>query len=424
MLNKTHDKPFVVTDRDSLSVRVSEKGKIAWQYRYRFNGKNDRVGLGRYPAISLSKARELVPELRQMLHEGKNPKIELKARKSKLMGRSETTLAVLCTSWLEKVSEKEHTEETYNNYDVTIRKWILNEPKGKPLNDTWVRKNLNIPFDDITTHNWMAFFEWICHEQSRNTAGVVLKLLKTIITWGKKWDIISNTSLHLYKVKDVGDPPVIGERTPSLYEAAMMWLEIDKSKALPQTKICLKLIILLGARNSTVRNMKWEDLDLVNMIWSIPVPKGKKQASRRGAHEDDVSSQRPERHPIPSKAKELLEEISLIYGKTGYVFKGDSANNYKEITTHALNRFCARMSAKLFTEHQISKIVPHDFRRMLQTTLCEIDSKWLVITECMLGHKLKGTMKHYNKADYINEQLEAYELFWSKLKVEIEKINS
>ena len=35
--NKIHDKPFEVADRDSISIRVSAKGKIAWQFRLRLN---------------------------------------------------------------------------------------------------------------------------------------------------------------------------------------------------------------------------------------------------------------------------------------------------------------------------------------------------------------------------------------------------
>jgi hypothetical protein len=51
-----------------------------------------------------------------------------------------------------------------------------------------------------------------------------------------------------------------------------------------------------------------------------------------------------------------------------------------------------------------------------------MDSKWLPITEKILGHKLKGTMAHYNKADYLNEQLEAYEIYWSVIENSIHKL--
>lgn len=46
MLGKEQD-PCVRPHRDSLSVRVSKKGTITWQYRCRFAGKQVIVSLGR-----------------------------------------------------------------------------------------------------------------------------------------------------------------------------------------------------------------------------------------------------------------------------------------------------------------------------------------------------------------------------------------
>jgi hypothetical protein len=148
-LNKSHDKPFELADRDSLSIRVSQKGKIAWQYRFRYNGKADRLSLGNYPAISLSQARALVPDLRQCIQEGKNPKSVMgKSRQAK--SKKIMTLEGLCLMWLEKVSAIEHKENTQATHATTVRKWILNEPIKKPLKEKWVKKNLNMPFDEIT----------------------------------------------------------------------------------------------------------------------------------------------------------------------------------------------------------------------------------------------------------------------------------
>jgi hypothetical protein len=56
--NKRHDKPFEVADRDSNSIRVSAKGKIAWQFRFRYNNKTDRLTLGHYLNVSLSDIRK------------------------------------------------------------------------------------------------------------------------------------------------------------------------------------------------------------------------------------------------------------------------------------------------------------------------------------------------------------------------------
>lgn len=423
LCNKAHDKPFELSDRDSLGVRVSAKGKIAWQYRFRFNGKGDRLTIGHYPHMSLKDAREEVPALRAIVFEGKNPKLAWKLRKKNTTKKDAVTLIKLVEMWLElKIKEEVFKETTLNNYKSTINKWILNSSERTKFKKNWVVEKLNIPFDDISNTQWMDYFEWIRDEGSGVVAGSVFKLLKSIVSWGAKKELINNSNLLLFNLKDVGQAPKVGERTPTVTEIARLWLEIEKSKALPQTKICLQLIILLGGRNTVVRTMEWENIDFVKGIWTIPDPKGRKETRRRGMEESDTGNQKPERHPISSKVKELLEELAFLYGKKGFVVKGERKNT--ALTTHAIDRFCARMSAKLFKVYGISKIVPHDFRRSLETTICEINVTWLPICEKILGHKLRGTMKHYNKADYIEQQLEVYELYWSLIETEITKLHA
>jgi hypothetical protein len=53
---KIHDKPFEVADRDSISIKVSTKGKIARQFRFSYNNQADRLTLGHCLNVSLSDA--------------------------------------------------------------------------------------------------------------------------------------------------------------------------------------------------------------------------------------------------------------------------------------------------------------------------------------------------------------------------------
>ena len=41
-----------LADRDGLSARVSPKGIITFNYRFRWLGKQQRIKIGRYPGIS------------------------------------------------------------------------------------------------------------------------------------------------------------------------------------------------------------------------------------------------------------------------------------------------------------------------------------------------------------------------------------
>lgn len=59
-LNKEREKVEEKSDRDGLWVRVSKKGAVTFFYRYRFLGKQDKMTLGSYPALSLKAAREEV----------------------------------------------------------------------------------------------------------------------------------------------------------------------------------------------------------------------------------------------------------------------------------------------------------------------------------------------------------------------------
>lgn len=51
---KPHDKTFKITDSHGLYLLVSTSGSRLWYFRYRFDGKENRLALGDYPQISLA----------------------------------------------------------------------------------------------------------------------------------------------------------------------------------------------------------------------------------------------------------------------------------------------------------------------------------------------------------------------------------
>lgn len=63
-----------MADADGLSVRISPKGVIQFQYRYRWHGKPNRLGLGRYPSLSLKDARQITADLRKLYFSGTDPR--------------------------------------------------------------------------------------------------------------------------------------------------------------------------------------------------------------------------------------------------------------------------------------------------------------------------------------------------------------
>ena len=79
LLNGQQATRLELSERDGLSVRISEYGRIVFQYRHRFLTKPKRMTIGRFPDITLTQARDKIPELRLYLAIGKDEFINAQA---------------------------------------------------------------------------------------------------------------------------------------------------------------------------------------------------------------------------------------------------------------------------------------------------------------------------------------------------------
>src|SRR5262245_37671788 len=68
-------------DGGGLYLQVSKSGSKSWVFRYKRGGKRRDMGLGRYPTITLAKARIKAKEARE-LHAGKKDPIEEREREA------------------------------------------------------------------------------------------------------------------------------------------------------------------------------------------------------------------------------------------------------------------------------------------------------------------------------------------------------
>jgi hypothetical protein len=75
---------YLVTDGRGLSLDVLPSGKMSWLYRYRTNGKQERVVLGRYPDLTLKAARVKRDDLATVVANGKSPANEIKLTRAGL----------------------------------------------------------------------------------------------------------------------------------------------------------------------------------------------------------------------------------------------------------------------------------------------------------------------------------------------------
>jgi integrase len=379
LLNRPSDKLVTITDRDSLSVRVTPKGKIVFQYRYRFEGKGKRYDLGSYPSLSLSDARACIPELKGIIESGEDIKSVKASQRTSKKTVSKPKLEDCMDLFLGKYITSLR-ESTQRFYQYTLNKYVPNA--------------FEQPVEDITRQEWYAFFDRVEESSTPHMANSLIKKLKTCLNFCKERDFISDHSLNDIRTKTVGASANTGDRTPSIVEIKAILEEFGRSKSYPTTVNVVRMIVLTGARCGEVRFMQSKDINFEESIWTVPKEKSKTNTKII--------------RPLGPKALELVKwQVKTFGGFSDYVFP--SASYKKEMGPATINKMCRAIIKRM----DIERWSVHDFRRSLSTILTE-SSVPLHVTETMLGHHLGGILSVYNKSRYIDEQREAYGL-WEKL---------
>lgn len=372
LLNKPQLKTLELTDRDGLSIRVTLKGALSFQYRYRFRGQPKRLTLGRFPDLTLAQARDKIPELRQLIKEGKDPIVELK----RLSAPSGATLDDCVNEFLRRHVSKLRVR-TQNLYTYTLNKHALGV--------------FDFPVEQVTIREWYNYFDGIEDKYSDITAQDILVRLKTCMRFCVKRNVISSSSILMIAPKDVGKSSEVGDRVVLPEEIKFIWQTLDKMKSYPTTKNAIKLATLTAARLGEVRHMEICDIDFDKRLWTIPKEKSK--------------TKKKFTRPLGPEAFKIIQWQVKSFGEfTKFVFP--SGSYQRHISPQTINKLCR----SIIKTHNMERWSCHDFRRSLSTILSSKKVP-LHVTEKMLGHSLGGVMAVYNKHDWLEEQREAYHLW-------------
>lgn len=383
-LRSIHGKPYSgpqeVSDADGLSARISPKGVIRFQYRYRWESKAQRLSLGRYPAVQLKEARSITADLRVLYDKGIDPRTHFEKSASDAM-----TLADCLDYWEENYVKATLRPNTVQLYQSTVIKHLHDSFPGRSVGS-------------ITVKQWVDLFTQEEKTNSRR-ARQMLSQLRSAISWCMRRQVIDSCSIMSIQPRDFGSRSEIGSRVLSYTELAQIWVAVERSRAATSNKLLHQMLMLWGARVSELRLSERREFDLTEKVWTVP-----KDHSKMG----NII-----RRPIFEQIEPLLEKAMTTYKEI--LFPGDEID--QPISMAAANRFIGRIRSGM----DVGYWRAHDFRRTLVTRLSE-DGVAPHVTERMLGHELGGVMAVYNKHDWIDEQRKGYEIHADKLFWHIKKL--
>lgn len=255
--------------RDSvrgLAISVGSTGiKTFYVYR-KVEGRPERIRVGRYPDLSVSRARELAREINRQIAEGMNPAQAIREK------RSEPTLGEAMGHYIERYAKVEgvkrwpEVKAQFDRYlgtvDPTARKLRGREP-GKPeCAVDWSRRKLS----SIKPAEVKRLHSDIGKAGHRTQANRVIEILSAIYNRMHRLGLYSGPNpcdgIEAYRETKRRRFLQAGE-LPKFFAA----LAEDDS---PNFRDFVSLALLTGARRENVLTMRWADVDLDEAVWRIP----------------------------------------------------------------------------------------------------------------------------------------------------------
>ena len=223
-----------------LALRVSKRGVKTFAFKYRHNGRQTFIKLGRLGELTIDEARRKALECRRQVTEGTDPQTV----------RREHREALTVAQGLERMLS-EHTPRlrTSTSHAYTrVAKNVIAPAIG------------SVALRDLAPQHVAAMHHGQRHYPAEaNTALVVLSML---CRYAERWGEIplgANPCQHQRRYPSVARHRYL---TPDELTAVGVSIDALDGNIGSAFADCLRLLILTGARKSEMRCLRWEQVDL------------------------------------------------------------------------------------------------------------------------------------------------------------------
>jgi integrase len=360
--------PRNLHDTGGLYLTIAPTGAKWWRLKYRFAGKERRMGLGVYPEVTLAEARQRRDQARAMVRDGKDPSIERQAERRKAATAADNTFNAVADEWL--VEQK-------------LRLAAVSHEKNTWLVDQ-VRRDLGSrPISGIAAPDILAALDKIKARGRHETARRAKQCIGQIFAYA-----IEKHRADRNPVSDLRRSVV----TPKSKPRAALTKPEDVGKLLraitdyqgqPTTLAALKLAPLVFVRPGELRHAEWTELDLDIAEWRIPAHKMKMR-------EEHIV-------PLAKQAIAILQVLQPLTGQSRYCFPSIRTGD-RPMSENTVNAALRALG------YDKDTMTGHGFRALASTRLNELGWQPDVI-ERQLAHAERNKVRAaYNRAQYLQER--------------------
>lgn len=364
---KPRERSYKLADGQGMYLEVMPNGSKYWRLKYRIGGKEKRMALGVYPAVSLLEARKAREAIKDTLRAGLDPSHEKKREKL------------------------QRTLERLNSFEAVAREWHENRKDG--WSEGHAGKVLKLlerelfpsigarPVKEVSAPELLAVLRKIesrgALELARKAMQAASQVFRYAIATGRaerdpapdlRGALRSKPVTHMKRVGEAEVPELM--RKIAAYEGDL------------QTRLALQLLALTFVRTGELRYAEWTEIDEEKAEWRIPPEKMKMRTQHIV--------------PLSKQALDIIQQLRQLNGQWQWVFPSRS-NTKQPISENTVLYALYRMGYH-------SRMTGHGFRGLASTILNEngFESDWI---ERQLAHSERDNVRAaYNHAQYLSER--------------------
>lgn len=363
--------PYRVADGQSLFIQVTPNNTKLWRMRYRWQGAEKTLALGRWPDTGGAAARRAAGEARQLLQEGQDPgAVRRQAKEVERLGQA-NSFRVVAEDWAARVKVK-LAAKTQAKHEGFMRNWIY-----PAIGD--------VPIGQLAAADVVRLLRKIERSGAMEVAARVFNIVGRVCRYAVALGLADRDPTRDLSLTD------LIHRAPVQNRAALTSPE-EVGKALraiwgydgsPVVRAALMLSPLVFTRPGELRLARWADFDLEKGEWRYFVTK---------TRIDHLV-------PLSPVVLDILRQLKALTGDSEFLFP-NLRHRDRAMSDNALNaaiRALGYDTRKDFTSH--------GWRATARTLLAEELGFDPLVIEHQLAHKVPDALgTAYNRTKYLKER--------------------
>lgn len=365
---KAKDKAYKLADGGGLYLEVTPTGGKLWRMKYlQASGKESRLSFGKYPDVSLKKARAARASARELIADGIDPGKAKRDEKQAIADAAIHTFEAIARQWLAKTAST-RAESTQEKNTSWLERNIFPEIGAMPVS-TIKPRDVLLALQKIEARGAVESahkIKQLCGQIFRHA--VAVGLAERDVTVELKGALSAIPNNHYAAITE-----------PS--QVAPLLRAIYSYSGSPYTAAALKLSPMVFQRPGELRSMEWAEIDLDLAEWRIP---GRKMKMKN----DHIV-------PLSTQAVEILRSLEKLRGHGPYVFPSIRTGE-RCMSENTIN---AALRALGYAKEVMTG---HGFRAMARTILDEVLGERVDLIEHQLAHAVKDPNgRAYNRTAHL-----------------------